>query len=70
MSELQCVLECSNDVECGSINHEKEGERICELNQRLEEVHGEDQLQTKVGWKHFIKNKQVCRKKFWYNIPI
>ena len=60
MRELDCVLQCSNDAECGSINHQKD-ESICELNQMmLDENHqSSPQLKSDKGWNHFIKRKQV-----------
>ncbi|XP_066919059.1 uncharacterized protein [Clytia hemisphaerica] len=58
LSELHCVMECSNDHQCGSINH-KGDQQLCELNQHREEDHQHTtQLQDEQGWNHFIKDKQ------------
>eukprot|EP00111_Clytia_hemisphaerica_P022431 TCONS_00065931-protein len=56
VNELQCTLACSNDEECGSINHKKD-EKFCELNQLMDEEHQRDDLQNDKGWNHFIKSK-------------
>ena len=56
VNELQCTLACSNDEECGSINHQKD-ENLCELNQLMETEHQREDLKTDKGWNHFIKSK-------------
>ncbi|XP_066935513.1 uncharacterized protein [Clytia hemisphaerica] len=65
VSELHCVFECSNDEECGSINHHKHLQ-ICELNQMQEEDHDERHMENEKGWNHFIKSK---KKKEMFPIP-
>ena len=66
LSELHCVMECSNDHQCGSINH-KSDQQLCELNQKMEEDHHHTaQLQDEQGWNHFIKDKQVIQKIYVY----
>ena len=57
VNELQCTLACSNDEECGSINHQKD-ENLCELNQLMETEHQREDLTTEKGWNHFIKSKK------------
>ena len=57
IDELKCISACSNDLECGSINHHNELQ-LCELNESREES---DQhtglLKVDKGWNHFIKDK-------------
>eukprot|EP00111_Clytia_hemisphaerica_P007475 TCONS_00021725-protein len=57
LNELGCILACSNDFECGSINYNKEL-KFCELNeiQKDNDQHTE-LLKIDKGWNHFIKRK-------------
>ncbi|XP_066920526.1 uncharacterized protein [Clytia hemisphaerica] len=57
LTELQCIIECTNDDECGSINHEQT-QQFCELNQLMDKNHDVTNMESKQGWRHFIKSKK------------